>query len=139
MALEGVGGPSARLIPLLRVLQASIAKARQLLLTFAREAAASESLFRSFPAYPHMFAFGEEGAGSGSGLNSKGVLYGDPVGDGEPPGELGTEDAGEVALRGDGRPSAAWLVKPLQTVFASRDVRPGAARSCGVSVSSPSS
>ena len=136
MTLEGVVG-SATLIPLLRELQASIAKARQLLLTFAMEAAALESL--SFPAYSQIFGGGEVGAACGSGPSSKGTLYGEPVGDGEPPGELGTDDAGEDALIGDGRPSASWLVMPLQTVFANRDVNPGAAKYWGVSVSFPSS
>jgi len=52
----------------LRALHASNAFARQLLLTFAREAAASESF--SFSAYPHIFGPEDMGKGLASGAVS---------------------------------------------------------------------
>jgi hypothetical protein len=116
----------------LRALHASIAFARQLLLTFAKEAAASESF--SFSAYPHIFwpeGEGEEGlVGS---VSIDGNVDGEEDGDGD-------GWAGVNGVRGDGGTSIElWFVIPRHTLLANRDVIPSELTSCCVSVSFPSS
>jgi hypothetical protein len=122
----------------LRAFHASIAFARQLVLTFAKEAAASESF--NFSAYPHIL--GPADVGEGEGLAS-GLIPIDGNVDGEEDadgGECDKEGVGDRGVRGDGGTSIElWFVIPRQTLVASRDVKPGGPTSCCVSVSLPSS
>lgn len=120
-----------------RALHAFIAFARQLLLTFAREAAASESF--SFSAYPQILGPVDVDKGLGSGVASSGGI-GDKNEDGDNNGEFEEEAAGDKGVKGEGGTSIEdWFVMPRQTVLAKRDVIPGGPRVCGVSVSLPSS
>jgi hypothetical protein len=118
----------------LRALHASIAFARQLLLTFANEAAASESF--NFSAYPHMFGPDEVVRGCSELFSFAGFI------DGEEDADIGGcfEEGGVNGIKGDGGTSIElWFVIPRQTLLASRDVIPVEIVFCGVSVSLPSS
>jgi hypothetical protein len=90
-------GDSASGLPafVLRALHASIALARQLLLTFAKEAAASESF--SFSAYPQIFGADGVGEGVASGLLS-GIIGGEE----DAESDEWDEGGGVKGVRGEG-------------------------------------
>ena len=115
----------------LRAFHASIAFARQLLLAFAREAAASESF--SFSAYPHILGPGNTCV-LVFGLSIDGTVDGE---EGADSNERDREGSGVKGVSGDGGTSIAlWFVIPRHTLLASRDVIPD---ELSVSVSLPSS
>jgi len=116
----------------LRAFHASIAFARQLLLAFAREAAASESF--SFSAYPHILGPGNVCVLVFGLLSIDGTVDGEEEVDSN---ECDREGSGVKGVSGDGGTSIAlWFVIPRHTLLASRDVIPD---ELSVSVSLPSS
>jgi len=127
-------GDSASVLPafFLRAFHASIAFARQLLLAFAREAAASESF--SFSAYPHILGPGNVCVLVLGLLSTDGTVDGEEEVDSN---ECDREGSGVKGVSGDGGTSIAlWFVIPRHTLLASRDVMPD---ELSVSVSLPSS